>query len=354
MIFLASRRWLALESWVLTMGDMQRLSLGGRTGEEVADSVYRGLVAGKDKLVWKDEGDWDRDPQGADTGDVAEDVWEGLVAEMDVPEDWELWLTNGDWHLDPQEGECGKVAVDGLDSLDVGPGDMVEAGVLWLTTGDWLLDPQGGERGEVAVDVCGGLGEEKETAKGDLLFWFTPGDWHLALQGGEIGEAAAEVWEGLNPGMEEVLEVWPTIGDWHLEPQGEVVELADVWEGLNVEEVEETVDNLMFWLAIGDWHLVLLGYGTGEVTERTELEMLVEGLFVWRLEVQVPVAGPSGVLKRLVRLGVVVGVGVSQGISSDEGSLDVCWTIVKIILKNTHRKLQHNTYLTHYVMVQLC
>lgn len=32
------------------MGDMQRLSLGGETGEEAVD-VYRGLVVGKDKLV---------------------------------------------------------------------------------------------------------------------------------------------------------------------------------------------------------------------------------------------------------------------------------------------------------------
>lgn len=41
---------MALESGLLTMGDMQRLSLGGGTGE-VAEDVYRGLVAWKDKLV---------------------------------------------------------------------------------------------------------------------------------------------------------------------------------------------------------------------------------------------------------------------------------------------------------------
>lgn len=48
MMFLASRRWLALESGLLIMGDMQRLSLGGG---EVAEDVYRGLVVEKDKLV---------------------------------------------------------------------------------------------------------------------------------------------------------------------------------------------------------------------------------------------------------------------------------------------------------------
>lgn len=50
MMFLARRRWLALESRLLTMGDVQPLSLGWGTGE-VAEDVYRGLVAGKDKLV---------------------------------------------------------------------------------------------------------------------------------------------------------------------------------------------------------------------------------------------------------------------------------------------------------------
>lgn len=50
MMFFARRRWLALESRLLTMGDMQRLSLGGETGE-VAEDVYRGLVAGEEQLV---------------------------------------------------------------------------------------------------------------------------------------------------------------------------------------------------------------------------------------------------------------------------------------------------------------
>lgn len=50
MIFLARRRWLALESKLLTVGDMQRLSLSGETGE-VTEDVYRGLVVERDKLV---------------------------------------------------------------------------------------------------------------------------------------------------------------------------------------------------------------------------------------------------------------------------------------------------------------
>lgn len=72
---------------------------------------------------------------------------------------------------------------------------------------------------------------------------------------------------------------------------------------------------------MGDWHPVPLGEDTGEVTER--LKMAAEGRLVWRLGVQVPVAGPSGLLNRLVRLGVLVGVGVSTG---DE-SFGVCGAI---------------------------
>lgn len=41
---------MALESKLLTIGDMQRLSLVGEMGE-VAEDVYKGLVAGNDKLV---------------------------------------------------------------------------------------------------------------------------------------------------------------------------------------------------------------------------------------------------------------------------------------------------------------
>lgn len=39
---------MALESRLLALGDVMRLSLSGGTGE-VAEDVYRGLVAGKDK-----------------------------------------------------------------------------------------------------------------------------------------------------------------------------------------------------------------------------------------------------------------------------------------------------------------
>lgn len=84
---------MALESRLLTMGDMQRLSLGRGTGE-VAEDVYRGLVVGKDKLVWESAGDWEREPQGGETGDVAVDVWVGLYVEMETVE--VFWLTIGD------------------------------------------------------------------------------------------------------------------------------------------------------------------------------------------------------------------------------------------------------------------
>lgn len=84
---------MALESRLLTVGDMQRLSLG--TGE-LADDVYRGLVAGKDKLVWKGAGDWEREPHGGETGDVTVDAREGLDVEIKALEDWVFWLTNGD------------------------------------------------------------------------------------------------------------------------------------------------------------------------------------------------------------------------------------------------------------------
>ncbi len=65
-----------------------------------------------------------------------------------------------------------------------------------------------------------------------------------------------------------------------------------------------------------------MGEDTGDVTERLEME--VEGRFVWRLGVQAPVAGPSGLLKRLMRLDVLVGVGVSLGVTSGEESFGVC------------------------------
>lgn len=83
---------------------MQWLSLSGETGE-VTEDVYRGLVAEREKLVWKCEGDWEREPHGGETGDVAVDVWDGLESvEMETLENWLFWPTNGDWHLDPQGG----------------------------------------------------------------------------------------------------------------------------------------------------------------------------------------------------------------------------------------------------------
>ena len=68
-----------------------------------------------------------------------------------------------------------------------------------------------------------------------------------------------------------------------------------------------------------------MGEATGDVTER--LEMVVEG----RLGVQVPVAGPSGLLNRLVRLGVLVDVGISPGVSAGEESFGVCWTVTNSV-----------------------
>ncbi|TNN33289.1 hypothetical protein EYF80_056549 [Liparis tanakae] len=75
----------------------------------------------------------------------------------------------------------------------------------------------------------------------------------------------------------------------------------------------------MLWLAIGDWHLVTLEEDTGEVTER--LKMVVEGRSGVRPAVQVPAAGgPSGLLNRLLRLGVLVGVLVSLGENVGRGA----------------------------------
>ena len=53
-----------------------------------------------------------------------------------------------------------------------------------------------------------------------------------------------------------------------------------------------------------------MGEVTGEVTERMG-RMVEEGWFVWWLEVQILLVGPSGLLNRLVRLGVLTGVTVS-------------------------------------------
>lgn len=101
---------MALESGLLMVGDMQRLSFGGSTGEVVED-VYRGLVVGKDRLVGESAGDKERERQGGETGDVLVDVWFGLDVETDMTLEL-FWLAIGDWHLDPQGGEHGDVAAE--------------------------------------------------------------------------------------------------------------------------------------------------------------------------------------------------------------------------------------------------
>lgn len=78
---------------------------------------------------------------------------------------------------------------------------------------------------------------------------------------------------------------------------------------------------------MGDWHLAPLGEDTGEVTERP-------GVVVWRLGVQVPGTGPSGLLKRLMKVGVLVGVGVSLGVSAGEDSFGVCGVIPAFLAEN--------------------
>lgn len=70
------------------------------------------------------------------------------------------------------------------------------------------------------------------------------------------------------------------------------------------------------------------------MTDRMELEVVVEGWLVWRLDVQVPVDGPAGLLKRLARLGVLVGVGVSLGTSAGEASFGVCGEIPAFLAEN--------------------
>lgn len=70
---------------------------------------------------------------------------------------------------------------------------------------------------------------------------------------------------------------------------------------------------------------MFLGEETGEVTGWLELEVVVDGRLVLRLAVHIPVVGPSGLLKRLVRFRVLVGVGVSLEVSTGEESFGVCW-----------------------------
>lgn len=162
MMFFARRRWLALESRLLTTGDTQQLSLGVWMGEATED-VCTGLVAGKDSLVWESPGDCERKLHGGEAGDV--DVSVGLDVETEIT------------------GEA-----------------------FWLGIGDWHLEPHGGEHGDVVVEVWNGL-----NVAGD---WFV-GEWHLEPQGGEKG-AVFEVWDGLKPGTGETLDdrgFWVVIGD---------------------------------------------------------------------------------------------------------------------------------------------
>lgn len=80
-------------------------------------------------------------------------------------------------------------------------------------------------------------------------------------------------------------------------------------------------------MLIGDWHLELLRNDTGDVTER--MELVRGGGLVWRLEVQLPVAGPPGLP---VSLRVLVGVDVSLGTSAGVDSFGVCWIRTSVSL----------------------
>lgn len=115
MMFFARRRWLALESRLLTTGDMQRLSLGVWVGE-VTVEVCTGLVVGKDSRVWESPGDCERKLHGGEAGDV--DVCVSLDVEREITGEV-FWLGIGDWHLDPQGGEPGDVVVEVWNGLNV-------------------------------------------------------------------------------------------------------------------------------------------------------------------------------------------------------------------------------------------
>lgn len=82
------------------------------------------------------------------------------------------------------------------------------------------------------------------------------------------------------------------------------------------------VDNRIVGLVIGDWHLVPLGEDIGELIERLE----VGGQVVWKLEVQVPVSGPPGLLRRRIRPGVLVveDIGFSLCVSKGDESFGIC------------------------------
>lgn len=91
------------------------------------------------------------------------------------------------------------------------------------------------------------------------------------------------------------------------------------------------VDNRIVGLIIGDWHLVPLGEDIGELIEQLE----VEGQLVWKLEVQVPVSGPPGLLSRRIRPGVlvVVDVGFSLCVSNGDESFGTCTRGIIFLLK---------------------
>lgn len=70
--------------------------------------------------------------------------------------------------------------------------------------------------------------------------------------------------------------------------------------------------------------------------------MVEEGGLVWRLRVQVSVVGACGLLKRLVKLGVLLGVGVSLGVATGEDSFVTCWITKNKVLdsyKNNRNKI---------------
>ena len=97
----------------------------------------------------------------------------------------------------------------------------------------------------------------------------------------ETGEVAVDGCWALEMGVEEGWLVWYTMGDWQRVAQGGQTGELDIGGWGALEEVEE-----------GSW-------------------------LVWRLGDQVPLLGPSGLLKRLVNWGVLVGVGVWVGVVGD-------------------------------------
>lgn len=68
--------------------------------------------------------------------------------------------------------------------------------------------------------------------------------------------------------------------------------------------------------------------------------MLEESWLVWRLVDQVPVVAHCGLLKRLVRLGVLVGVGVSLGVVSGEDSFFICWEMTNVVFYTFDKIIQ--------------